>query len=770
MSFADRGGGLSPYGSLTTPAAAPAVRPGFPGPRLDAGAEDGGWELLCKLWRRKWLVLGVTLLVAVLAALAAQTMTPRYTAEARVLIGTQQPHVAEIQAVLENIVPNSDTVRTEAYVIASRKMARDVAERLSLDESPIFNPALREEEASLLEKLGLDAIVRAAKAAVTAVSGGAEEGDSQPRLSEEARRSQLWEGIESRVLSRIEVEPLNRSHVIAIAAETENPELSARMANAFAEAYTSQQLSTKESAADQVNAWLDERLQELRGQVEVAERKVEDYRKEHELFATQSDTVIGQQMAALNQGLIGAETQVAEAQARLAQAESLRGEGGDLQSVPSVLQSDLILSLRNQKAELERQAAELRSDYTDKHPKVQNIQAQLGDVDRRINAEIERIVTSLQNELDIATNNRARAQGRMEEAEGTMGESNSAEVRLRQLEREAEASRQLYESLLQRSKETAYQAGMMAPGAELVSAAAVPYGPSFPPSRLMLAVGALAGIGLGVLLALLLEKLDQTFRTPEELEETTGLPALAVLPRVPVRRSGRCDYVLQNPRSVYADALRMLGTQLSLERREHIIPNVTVFTSAAPGEGKSHTSCSYAQLMASEGKKVALLDLDWRQPTQHRLFGQRFRQTGVIDLLNGEATPQDIIHEDRNSGVHVLFTGKLSRMRGQTVSLERVQALLETLSRHYDEVVVDTSPLRVTPEVLHLARIADHVVINVKWGGTRRSTVTTEIKNLARSGAHVSGIVLSQVDPKRYKQYSYGEGAYLHHGYLAQSA
>lgn len=769
MPHEDQGGWLSPYAAR--PRRLPPSYSEYPaihGARHNA-REDGGWELLWKLWRRKWLVLCFSAVLGAAAAFAAQSTTPRYEAEARVLIGAQQPNVTEIKAVLENLTANSDTVRTEAYVIASRKMARRVAERLSLDQSPVFNPALRDDR-SIWEDLGLDSLVRAAKATISAVGSDSDQSAPAPRTTEGERRARLWENIESRVLSRIAVEPLNRSHVLRIVAETEDPALSARLANTFAETYTSQQLSSKEQAAERANEWLDKRLGELRAQVEESERAVEAYRDEHDLYATRSDTVVGQQMAALNDGLIVTETAVAEAQARLSQARALRGEGGDLQSVPSVLQSDLILSLRQQKAELERNAADLSADYTDKHPKVQNIQAQLADVNQRINAEIERIVTSLENELQIAQKNRARAGERMQEAKGDMGQSNSAEVRLRELQREAEANRQLYEALLQRSKETAYQTGMMAPGGEVVSAAAMPSVPSYPPKKLMLAVGVLAGFGIGVLLALLLEKLDQSFRTPEEVEDLTGLPALAVLPKLRVRGSGRCNYVLKNPRSVYADALRMLDTQLSLEQRPDAIPNVTLFTSAAPGEGKSYTSCSYAQVMARENKKVALIDLDWRQPSQHRLFGQRFRQLGVIDLLNGEVDPEEIIHEDRDSGVHVLFTGKLSRMRGETVSLERVQALLETLSRHYDLVVVDTSPLKVTPEVLHLARIADHVVVNVKWGATRRSTVTAEIKNLARSGAHVSGVVLSQVDPKRYKQYSYGEGEYLHHGYLAQTA
>lgn len=765
-----RDAGLAPYASQDY--RAPPLYPAYPG----AGAarpeprEDGGWELLTKLWRRKWLVLGMSALFAALAAAGAYSMTPRYQAESRVVVGTQQPKVADIQAVLESIRPDSDAVRTEAYVIASRSMARQVAERLSLDESPVFNPALRENAPSLAERLGLAWAIRAAKAAISGEDPAETRAGSAAGLSEEARRQQLWEHIEGAVLSKMSVEPLNRSHVISIVAETRDPALAATLANAFAETYAQRQLSTKQDAATEANDWLEDRLAELRTKVEESERSVEEYREEHDLFATRSDSVIGQQMAQLNQGLIEAETQVSEAQAKLEQAESLRGEGGDLQSVPSVIQSDLILSLRNQKAELAREASNLRADYTDKHPKVKNILAQLGNVNARINAEIERIVTSLRNELRIAENNLARAEERMQSAEGEMGQSNSASVRLRQLEREAAANRQLYEALLQRSKETAYQSGMLTSGAEMVSAAAVPRSPSFPPKKLMLAVAVLAGFGIGVLLALLLEKLDQSFRTPEEVEELTGLPALAILPEVRVDASGRCDYVLKNPRSVYADGMRMLDTQLSLERRPEAIPNVTLFTSAAPGEGKSYTSCSYAQAMARENKKVALLDLDWRQPSQHRLFGQRNRQVGVIDLLNGDVGPEEIIYEDPHSGVHVLFTGRLGRMRGETVSLERVQALLETLSRHYDLVVVDTSPLKVTPEVLHLARICDHVVINIKWGKTRRSAVIAEIRSLARSGAHISGAVLSQVDAKRYKQYSYREGEYLHHGYLAQSA
>ncbi len=144
------------------------------------------------------------------------------------------------------------------------------------------------------------------------------------------------------------------------------------------------------------------------------------------------------------------------------------------------------------------------------------------------------------------------------------------------------------------------------------------------------------------------------------------------------------------------------------------------------------------------------------------------RRAGVVDLLNGDVAPEEVIQTDKRSGVDVLFAGRHSRLRGNTVSLDRLRALLETLSRHYDVVIADTSPLRVTPEVLHLARMAEHTVISVRWGHTPRQAVTSEVKNLIRAGAPISGLVLTQVEPKRYKRYSYGDGHYRHHqGYLA---
>ncbi|MEX2643897.1 MAG: polysaccharide biosynthesis tyrosine autokinase [Acetobacterales bacterium] len=750
-------------------------------PQAAGGAEsDGGdgWDSIRKVWRRKWLVAGVAAGFAVLAGVSAATMTPHYTTEARILLGVQDPNVIKMEQVLEGFVPSNGAVRSEAYVIESRQMARQVAYRLALDQSPMYNPELRPEP-GWTDKLSLSYAKEQVKSLIMAglsfvgldmseerVPTGLE---MTPEELAAAEKEELWTNIESKLLSQITVEPLNRSNVLSLTVEATDPQVAARIANSFANIYVEQKLSSRRAATGRANDWLQTRIDELRGEVRESERAVEEYRQRHDLYATKSDTVIGQQLAALNAELARTEGELSAARARLSQAETQEGNGGNADSLPAVLQSPLIRQLRGQQSELESEAADLSANYTDRHPRIRNIRAQIADVTSKINAEIDRTIDGLRNEVQIASNQFQSVRNRMDELKAEMGVANTESVELRRLERDAEANRSLLESLLQRSKETMSQSSLLTSNADVLSNAAVPRWPSFPPTNLILLLGTMVGIGLGVLIALVLEKLDQTFRTSDEIEEFTGLPTLALIPILRRLGSGRMDHVLRNPHSVYANSLRMLATFLSSDSDIRSLSGLVVFTSAVAAEGKSHTSCSFAQLLASEGRKVILLDLDWRQPTQHRLFGER-RRAGVIELLSGKGSPEDIVHHDKASGVDVLFAGDTRLMQGRTVPLERLQLLLHTLSQHYDVIVVDTSPTMLTPEVMYLARIADHFVMNVKWGQTTRRAVTTEIKNILRSGGRVSGVALSHVDLDRYTKYSYADGGYLRHGYLVQDA
>lgn len=385
------------------PSGSPLQETPWQSPYYDAGpppdpSQEDSWDVVRKIWRRKWLVMGVTLGFIVAGAGGAMLMTPRYSAEVRVLIGLPDPNVANIEAVLRTILPNSETTQSEAYVIGSREVAQKVVYRLALDKSPEFNPALQPKNgwwhafspSRLFGQLvGLIAPKQDASVDVPTA-------DSQP-MSEEER---LEEQIETVLLNRIEVTPLNRSHVLGISAESQEPATAARIANTFADVYIEQQLTRKQRATDRANAWLQTRISELQATAQESERAVERYRRENGLYETKSDTVIAQQLAALNADLVAAENAKADAQVRLSQATPRLNNPGDVDSLPSVLQSPLIATLRGQQAELERQAAELSSTYTNKHPKVRDIRAQIADNTAKIKDEIERIVRGLRPRID----------------------------------------------------------------------------------------------------------------------------------------------------------------------------------------------------------------------------------------------------------------------------------------------------------------------------------------------------------------------------------
>lgn len=758
---------ISHDGAVPEPAWKGNRYPAYEDARLTMISSDAGMDILRKIWRRKGLIAVVTAAFTLIGAVLATVLTPIYTGESRVLIGVEEPRVANIEAILKNVTPNAETVQSEAFVVASRDLARKVGYRLALDKSPEFNPSLRELEwydyINPMQMINFRAISNWFQNKTRRSTGGA---SPEPEVAL-TREERLWQIIDSRLLNRVDVTPLNRSHVIAITGQSEEPVTAARIANTFGDVYVEQQLARKRQAADQANQWLGTRIKELQANVQEAERAVETYRRAHGLYQTKSDTVVAQQLGALSNELVEAENQRAQADARLAQAEALKNNPDGAAGLPSVMQSAGIQMLRSKQADLERDAADLAATFTDKHPKVRNIRAQIQDVRGKIKEEIQRVIEGLQNEAKVARDRLRRVQIRMDSIKGEMGVSNEQTVELRDLERQADASRVMLEGLLKRSAETAEQP-LQTPDAAVISRAGVPLQPSFPPINLVIVLAAFVGIASGVLIALLLENLDETFRTAEEVEEYTGLPALTLLPKVDKTRR-HIGHVIRNPYSTFTDGLRMLSARLSIGTDGNAMPKLVMFTSALPGEGKSFSSSAFAQLLALDGHRVILLDLDWKKPMLHRIFRQP-SGPGLVDLLNRDVTPEQAVFHDPQSGAHVMFAGNTARIRGMSARVEWLRLLLHTLSRHYDVVILDAPPVMFSPEVLYLAPMADKTILTVKWGTTPRRVVAAELKNLARAGVKVPGIVLSQVDPRRYTKYSYQDSGFLRHRYLATTA
>lgn len=716
-----------------------------------------GMDMFRKLWRRRTLIAGSVAAGGLLAMAVCLTLTPRYMAETQVLIGVEMPNVTGLPSILQEMAANQEVVQSQSFVLQSRSIAAQVAHRLALDQDPEFNPRLQEKP---LWRSWLDDAKAFAKDGATEAMqmlGLAEPKPTAPPINEADDRKRVEQIVASQVMNRVEVTPLQRSHVLSIAATSESPETAARLANTVANTYIEQQMIRRVRANETATEWLDQRIAELRNKVEASERATEEYRRQNGLFETRNDQVTAQQVSELNTQLILADTERASSDSRLAQAESVKRGAAPYQSLPEVVNSPLIQALRQRQVEVERQYAEMSATFGPQHPRMEDIRAQIKDIKAKIGAEVAKIAESLRHEAQADRARVASLRASLNRLQGNMGEVNEKTIRLRELERQAEADRRLLVSFLDRSRATDQQPNSEEPSSVVISEAAIPLSASFPPTTMLVLLGMIGGGLVGMMGGLLRENLDRTFRTTRQVEEATNLPVLGVLPP-PDRSAFVGGGVADRPHTPFAQAVGNLYERLVFGPDAHA-HKVVMVTSATPQEGKSRIAISLVRLSARNGLRVIILDCDWRRPTVHSFFG-RSEGPGLGDLLAGMATPDEVVFRDHASGVHAIFAGDVSLIANTAERYARLRMLLSTLSKHYDLVVIDTPPVLAGPDTMALARMAEEIAFVIRWGQPTKDVVIDAIKNLTFAGGRFRGVILSDADPKRYRRYGMGDAVY----------
>jgi capsular exopolysaccharide synthesis family protein len=725
--------------SATEPVAPPTVAP--PSELAD---------ILRKLWRKKVLILASMFAMTALAGSVATQMTPLYETASQLIVGVPADRVSTIESVVAELAPDNATVQNEAYQLQSRELAAQVVDRLNLAEDPEFNSALRIPTAWQTFQANAKNFVKQLVHYVLPPPQTDQPGDNDAAAAADRQRQRII----STLLSKVDVEPMGRSHVLNVDVETQNPTTAAAIANTLAQVYIDHQRQENLEATRGATAYLDSQLENLRQQVITDEKTVEDYRRQTGLYEGESSTVTAQQLTELNTQLMSAETAKAEADSRLQQAQSLLQSPAASDTAPAVIASPLVQALKQQLATAEAKQAELAGSLGTRHPTTRAARAEIANIQQKIQLEIGKIIDGLRNESRTANANYEALRRNFERIKSDTGENNEQQVKLRALEREANASRTLFENLLARSKETNAQEGIQQPDARIVSMAVVPEAPSFPPKTMLLLIGALGGTLLGVLLTFLVEHLDQSFRRADQVEDVTGLPMMAMVP-VLRRRLPAGRRILDQPYSPYREALRKLQAALLFSDPAKT-PRVIMVASAAPREGKSSLCYALARLLTKSGRRVVVVDCDWRRPQLHRMFNLP-NTTGIVDLLRGDASLAEILHEDPETGTAAIFAGKRRGDLAYLSGSDLMDRLFRALADEYDFVLVDTPPVLVGAEVLHLAHLVDKVVFVVRWGHTHREAVLNALRQLVDVRGEVAGIVLSRVNPRRYRYYGYGD-------------
>tara|TARA_B100000315_G_C14593717_1_gene597428 strand:+ start:2739 stop:5372 length:2634 start_codon:yes stop_codon:yes gene_type:complete len=570
------------------------------------------------------------------------------------------------------------------------------------------------------------------------------------------------------VLGRLQVNTVGRSLVIDIAFTSENPKLAADVANSLSEQYLESQLDAKTDASQRANKWLNSRIIDLRARVLAAEKSVELYRAKSSAAQGNSSTVSTQQLAEINSQVIIAQTKRSEAVARYRVARNLMAQGDKTGSAAEVFESRAIVNLRKEETKLLGRASELSARYENVHPKMIKIMAEVSSIQKRINSEIRKIVEGLKSEVEVAKARETSLRSSLKDLQRQVSRQNQSDVKLRELQREAKANRQIYEAFLGRFKEVSNRDEIQEADARIISAATVPTSPSYPRKNIFYGLGGGASLFLGLMLVFIRSRLDNRFKTPDEIEQASGVPALGMIPfdKFVARKESYAEVNIFD-KSLFTEAIRSLHTWIFVNDRTEE-SKVLCVTSSLPSEGKTITTLSLARVAAMSGQKVVIVDCDLRRPSIHRAAKVR-NDKNIVDLLNNEANLEDVVTVDKHSGAH-LIPSKV--YRGNPLDLLRSQGmenLVAALKLHYDFILLDTPSILAVSDPKVLSRLATQTLYLVKWDGVPKDAVLSGIKSLVDLGTNFVGVTMTQVDLRKHQKYGYSSGGYYYGSYQQSS-
>jgi len=747
----------------------PEIKPGSPF-EIDEGSQTLPLlDYLQLLWFRRKLILVITVFVGIIGYIQANEIKNQYSATSTLMIGLPEAQVVDIKQVLS---PFNDA-ESEIEVLRSRVLAAKVIKRLNLLSNPEFNPALSKPEKSFFDFMRYLnprswVPVSWKKALKEAMGQETERALPPPPASpEEATEQQDEELMSSAIatlLGMLEIEQVGYGKVIQITFTSLDPKTAAMLANDLPEAYIVDQLESKFEATEKANVWLTEQLTELETKVVESERAVEIYRDAHGLAGNSGTSLLDTQLSEMNSQLIIARAEKAEVDARLEQLRRLlQGGGQGVETASEVLASALIQELRSQEAQALSRVSELSVEYGPKHPRMLQVQAELSDIRDRVRVETERIAKGLEQEAEFANTRVASIQNSLLAAQGETSDQNKEAIQMRALEREAAANRTLYETFLNRFKETSSTQGLETSDARVLSQAEVPGGPSYPNRRMILRNYILMGFIGACALVLALQLLNPGMTNPEQVQKVLGEYVLGLIPVIPGKVPLH-DYVLQKSSSAVVEALTSLKFSLALSDPDHPVKAISV-TSSVPEEGKTTLAISLARVMASSGKKVLLVDGDMRRSSVGKRLGLNGKHAGLSDLVvAGDVSLADYVLRDEKSTVDYLPPGTAKYANATDIfASHRMQAIIELLKSRYDLVIIDTPPVMAVADARIIGRVVDKTIFVVRWDKTPRKVARAAIDQLRRAGVSIAGVVLQQVDLKRYGRIGYGDSGYYYH-------
>jgi polysaccharide biosynthesis transport protein len=698
------------------------------------------------LRKHQWLIVTFLLTVVTVVTIASFKMKPVYQAAGRIEIDKESQAQMQLPNGMTDwdaYMDTEDYIETQAKILQSETLALQTIRTLDLGRYPEF-------------------------------------GGSGKPLAFAQGSAPKRPPILGAFLGRLGVKRVPNSRLIEVTFTAQDPHLAAMVVNTHLENFIEQNFRSKYDATTQASTWLSAELEELRMKVEKSENDRLAYERANQIWQIdEKQDITTQKLEDLSKAATDAQTTMATKQALYQMATS-----GDVDALPAIHDSPLVQELMRRKDDLARQYAEALDQYGPNFPKVQRLAAQQHEVEQSLADARKEAVASIKEDYETARDHMAILEQALDKQKADANQLAEKLVNYHMLEHDAQANKQLYDGLLQKLKEADLAAGLRSSNIRIVDPALTPTTPTAPQKTRNISLAFVVGLIGGIGLALFREYLDNTVKSPDEIEALTGLPSLAVVPSLPGSNGhGRLARLAGNghspdsakvelvsfaqPKSQISEAFRALRTSLLLSQADHP-PQVILVTSALPREGKTTAAVNLAVTLAQLGDRTLLIDSDLRKPGVHRALGlPATSDSGLSSYLAGVCALDQITSPHpaiRN--LSAVVTGPVPPSPADLLSSHRMREAIAELRHRFKFIVIDSPPVMAATDAVILSALTDGVLLVVRSGETPKEAFTRSRDVLAAVKCRLLGVVLNAVNSDapdyyysyRYYPYAYGYG------------
>jgi len=724
--------GASGGGGSSTPAAPQFV------PENDVHLLDR----LAVLYRYRRLCVTVFVLVTAAMIIQGYSNIQIYVAQARILIEDER------STAIPGLQNDSNTYykdpepyyQTQYKILKGRDLTRRVVNRLHLEKVPEFNGTKPPPPTpiSMLRDLKTKLVGYVKRAPETPAEA--------PKVDETTDESALVGAF----IGRVGVEPVRGSHLVDVTFTAEDPKFSAEAVNTLVDEYVSENLEIKLRSTQGMIDWLTKELENQQKRVEESEKALAEYReKENALSLDDKQNIVLSRLNQLNDAATRARTARVQKESLYNQVKSI-SSGTAPDAIPIIAQNPTVQDRKGKLAELQREKVKLLERYGEKHPQVVNINATLSDAQRQLDLELSMAVQSVRNEYETALLEERTLSKNLEGAKAEATDLNRKGIGYGVMEREAKSNRQVYEALLTREKELRVSANSRTNNIRIVDRAEVPRAPITPSGRRTWLMSVIVGLTLSVAVALGLDYMNDTIKTPEDVTRRLKLPFLGLVPAVrgdkhPLLASAQVPHD-------FGESFRSLRTSL-LSKYPDEGTKILVITSAQPLEGKTTTAANIAMALAYGGSRVLLIDADMRRPGLHRPL-RLTNERGLSQVLTGQARVRDVIQRTVDPNLLAITAGRTPPNPSELLSSERMKTLLANLAHGpFNWIIIDTPPVLAVTDAVILAPMVTGVTFVIGAEMTRRRLAERAIETVMQARPRYAAVVLNKVNFAKNKYY-----------------